>query len=414
MGRYTNTIIQIAKNYCEKYPKRGMHFNFDDTPYFFGNKKQQPKIFFKNSENTWKKILTRGSLALGETYVDKLWDGSHTDVPYFLEFMLNIHEDKDLRKNINFINKIIIGFALMGSTNKSIGLSHKHNINSHYSLELVLNNIDASNDFFSLFLTKEFPVYSCGVWDTGAQNLQEAQLAKFMWYADLLKLDNTKKLIDLGCGWGAQSLWYAKKIGVNVTLITLSKAQAKYIENKIKFEGLQDKAKVRLMDMMDIDSLGGKYDAIISLGAIEHIEDFDTLFKKSSKILSKKGKALFHTMFNHIHHDFDAWNGKYMWPGIQIPSRKRLLDPLSKYFKTVSFTQYRKGSYSKTFRHWLQNFIDNENELLSILDKAESAGNNEQFMRQFKYYLQCCSIVYNVYMDVGFALCDNNKIKRDE
>jgi cyclopropane-fatty-acyl-phospholipid synthase len=165
------------------------------------------------------------------------------------------------------------------------------------------------------------------------------------------------------------------------------------------------------MDMMNIDKLNEKYDAIMSIEAIEHIKDFDTLFKKSSKILSKNGKALFQTAFNHIHHDFDTWNGKYMWPGIKITSRKRLLDSCAKNFETISFTQYKKLSYSKTFMCWLQNFIDNEKKLLSILDKANSKEDNEIFIRKFKYYLQCCVAVYKVYMDVGFALCDNEKVK---
>lgn len=414
MGKYIKVISIITETYCEKYPERGLCFDFDNSTKSFGNKNNQPHIFFKDSEKTWKKILTKGSIALGETYVDKLWDGSHIDVPYFLEFIVEIHEDKSLRKNINFLDKATIGFALMRSTNKNAGVSHDHDINSHYSLEFALSDIDASNQFFYPIVTEEFPVYSCGIWETGAKNLKEAQLVKFKRYAELLELDENKNLLDLGCGWGAQALWYAKELGTKVTLVTLSKAQAKHIEYKIKSKGLEEKAEVKLMDMMNIDTLGKKYDAIMSIGAIEHIEDFDTLFSKASGILSKNGKALFHTMFNHVHHDFDTWHGKYMWPGVHIPSRERLLKPLAANFETISFTQYRKGSYSKTFRCWLQNFVDNENDLLAILNKANPKGNNEKFIREFKYYLQFCATIYNTFMDVGYALCDNKIIERNE
>ncbi len=411
MGKYVNIIHKIATAYCRKHPERGLTFVCDGNKKSFGSKNTHT-IIFRNAEKTWKQILKGGSIALGNTYIENKWDGDYKDIPFFLEFMLNILEDKTLIKNLSFYDKLSIVLALKKSVTKSSGYSHEKNINSHYSLEFVLSDINASNKFFFPVLSKDFPVYSCGLWETGAKNLEEAQLEKFKLYAKLLNLKKSKKLIDLGCGWGIQSLWYAKNLGVNVTLVTLSKAQAKYIQDIVKKENLQNLVTLKLMDMMDVDKLNKKYDAIISLGAIEHIEDFNTLFKKSRSILSSNGIALFHTMFNHIHHDFDAWNSIYMWPGVQIPSRQRLLGSLTKYFENVSFTPYKKGSYSKTFRCWLDNFVKNEKKLLNILDEANPSGDNKKFMRKFKYYLMCCVSAHNVYMDVGYALCSSKRIER--
>jgi hypothetical protein len=75
--------------------------------------------------------------------------------------MLSIKEDKDLIKNINLFDKLRIKFTLSCSGKQDKGSSNECNINSHYSLEFVLNNNNAANDFFSLFLTKKLPVYSC-------------------------------------------------------------------------------------------------------------------------------------------------------------------------------------------------------------------------------------------------------------
>ncbi len=411
-----STILSIADVYFKKHPERGLRLILDEDEISFGNPNHQPTVFFKNANATWRKILSNGSMALGELYVKGLWGGTYEDIPYFLEFMLNILEDKSLTTDLPMIEKMIIGVASLVSTTKSGGTTHYGNINSHYSLELALSNVEASNEFFYPILTKDYCVYSCGVWHKGARTLKEAQQSKFDWYANLLNLGRNSRLLDLGCGWGTQSLWYANNLDVNVTMVTLSEAQFKHIDDRISTEGIRDKADVKLMDMMDIDMLGEKFDAVISLGAIEHIEDFDTLFKKTSDVLSVEGKALFHTMFNHVHHDFDKWNSVHMWPGVQIPSRERLLTSLASSFKNVSFTQYPKGSYSKTFRCWLENFVSNEEYLLSILDRANPGQNvhNVNFIRRFKYYLMCCCAVYNVYMDVGFALCDNSRISREE
>ena len=407
LSNYETMFLAMARAYVEKYPKTAFVFRFDRAARVeLGTAPGAAEIAFTNSAAIWKEILTRGSCALGEAYCAGRIHGSREDVTKFLELMLRISEEPDLRRYLSVRDKLQVALAVARSKG-TLSSSREADVNAHYSLERSLTDPDASNEFFFTWLGRDYPVYSCAYWGRGAKTLAQGQLDKFEHYVDRLALAPGQSLLDLGCGWGSQGIYYAQRHNLNVTLLTLSRAQAHHIRRRIESENLADRVTLLEMDMMDIDRLDERYDRIISLGAIEHIADFDALFRKSVERLKPGGKALFHTMFNETHHEFDAWNARYMWPGVQIPSRQRLLGNLALHFSHVDFEAFAPRSYSRTFEIWAENFFEHEPELLAILCRG-GVADPEWLLRAFKYYLMCCSVVYNVYMDVGNAVCWND------
>lgn len=407
LSPYELMFVALARAYVEKYPNASFVFRFDRAARIeLGTAPAAAEVAFTNSAAIWQDILTRGSCALGEAYCAGRIHGAREDVTKFLELMLRVAEEPDLRRYLSVRDKLQVALAVARSKG-SQAFSRTADVNAHYSLEGVLGEADLSNEFFFTWLGREYPVYSCAYWNRGARTLVQGQLDKFEHYVDRLALSPGQSLLDLGCGWGVQGIYYAKRHGVNVTLLTLSRAQAHYIRRRIADENLGACVKLLEMDMLDIDRLDERFDRIISLGAIEHIADFDALFRKSAERLKPGGKALFHTMFNEMHHEFDAWNARYMWPGVQIPSRERLLGNLGLHFQHVDFEVFPPRSYSRTFEIWAENFFESETDLLRILCHG-GVADPECVLRAFKYYLMCCSVVYNVYMDVGNAVCWND------
>ena len=407
LSPYELMFVALARAYVEKYPKTSFVFRFDRAARIeVGTAPAAAEVAFTNSAAIWREILTRGSCALGEAYCAGRIHGAREDVTKFVELMLRVAEEPDLRRYLSVRQKLQVALAVARSKG-SQATSRAADVNAHYSLEGVLKDPDLSNEFFFAWLGREYPVYSCAYWSRGARTLVQGQLDKFEHYVDRLALSPGQSLLDLGCGWGVQGMYYAQRHGVNVTLLTLSRAQAHYIRRRIAEEHLGACVKLLEMDMLDIDRLEERYDRIISLGAIEHIDDFDALFGKAAERLKPGGKALFHTMFNETHHEFDAWNARYMWPGVQIPSRERLLGNLGLHFQHVDFEAFAPRSYSRTFEIWAENFFECETDLLRILCRG-GVADPERLLRAFKYYLMCCSVVYNVYMDVGNAVCWND------
>ena len=61
---------------------------------------------------------------------------------------------------------------------------------------------DVSNEFFRLWLDERMN-YTCAVFESDDQPLEAAQLNKLRILSDFAKVSPEKKLLDIGCGWGA-------------------------------------------------------------------------------------------------------------------------------------------------------------------------------------------------------------------
>lgn len=137
--------------------------------------------------------------------------------------------------------------------------------------EAISHHYDLSNDFYKLWLDSNM-LYSSALWE-GCDNLEDAQINKIEHHIIQSKADKAQNVLDVGCGWGAlierlDKKYHTKKI----TGLTLSEAQAEWIQNKnnsnlnVFVQAWQDHHPEQ------------PYDAMISIGAFEHfarLEDSD-------------------------------------------------------------------------------------------------------------------------------------------
>lgn len=406
-------LVQITKKYLDLYERNhGSKFIFD----FNGEKievsnPKQPRFTLPETyeinfvdAQVIKNIFSEGSIALGNGYCNGLIRGNRESITKFIEMLLDFVKDFSkywgvlgLMGTLSFVRPILKSEVSNDSDNNSA------NVNFHYSMENFMNSPDSSNRFFHTWLGG-YPVYSCALWQD-AQTLEQAQVNKFELYAKLLDLEPGKKLLDLGCGWGIQSLYYVEKYGVEATLVTLSKAQAKFINQRVRELQLYDRVKVEQIDMLSVDSIPDEFDYIYSLGAIEHLSNDQraTLFRRCKAVLKPGGVALWHTMFNWRYQKFDAWLAKHMWPGVQIPTFNFMRDTLKSYFGEVEDFIYPTGSYARTFEAWAKNFFSNNQQLLELVSQSNHP-NPEWVIRAFEWYLMCCQAVFESQMNVGYFL----------
>ena len=79
-------------------------------------------------------------------------------------------------------------------------------------------------------------------------------------------------MLDVGCGWGGFPLWAATKHGASVVGITLSPPQAEKARAAGRGRpGVADRVEIRVMDYRDLAATGEKFDAIASIGMVEHV-----------------------------------------------------------------------------------------------------------------------------------------------
>jgi len=143
-----------------------------------------------------------------------------------------------------------------------------------------------SNDFFELWLDKNMH-YTSGAYDRPGMTLEEAQENKARVLYDFAELDETKTVLDIGCGWGS-AIECISRFGIKEGHgITLSTEQWQYCEDR-KIPN----AKFWLQDYALYEPTT-KYDGLVSIEMIDHL---------CSPAQAREGKAvkLYRDYFNKL------------------------------------------------------------------------------------------------------------------
>src|SRR3954468_1393635 len=179
----------------------------------------------------------------------------------------------------------------------------------------VRHHYDVSNEFFELFLG-ETMVYSCAIFSRGATTLKEAQEEKLETVARKLALKEGDRVLDVGCGWGGFPLWAATKHGASVVGITLSAPQAEKARQRAEAAGVADRVEIHVMDYRDL--AGERFDAIASIGMVEHVgaSQIDVYAQTLAGLLEPGGRLLNHgiTRLRHTDAEAGAFSERYVFP----------------------------------------------------------------------------------------------------
>lgn len=309
----------------------------------------------------YSKVFGKGSLGLGELYMDKWWDCKKLDE--FFNKILRMQLDK---KVINL--KKILGAVIKA---KIINLQKRSR-----AYEIGKKHYDIGNNLYKNMLDKRM-IYSCGYWKN-AKNLEQSQEAKLKLICEKIGLKFGMKILDIGCGWGGFSKYAAEKYKVKVVGITVSKEQAELAKKACK--GLP--IEIRLQDYRNLNE---KFDRIISLGMFEHVghKNYRTYFKKVNECLKPDGLFLLHTIGGNISKNFiDPWIDKYIFPSAVIPSAKQIVLTTEDLFVIEDWHNFGID-YDKTLMEWHKNFKKNWNKIKKDYD--------ERFYRMWEYYLLSCA-----------------------
>jgi cyclopropane-fatty-acyl-phospholipid synthase len=223
----------------------------------------------------------------------------------------------------------------------------------------VRHHYDVSNEFFRLFLG-ETMVYSCAIWRDGEiKTLKEAQEEKLDTVARKLALKEGERVLDVGCGWGGFPLWAATKYGCSVVGITLSPPQAELARQRAEEAGVADRVDIRVMDYRDIVSTGERFDAIASIGMVEHVgsANIDLYAQTLATVLEPGGRLLNHGITRLRHTDAEAgpFSERYVFPDAAPLHLSRNLLALERAGFVTHHVEDFGPDYAETLRHWANN-----------------------------------------------------------
>jgi cyclopropane-fatty-acyl-phospholipid synthase len=123
---------------------------------------------------------------------------------------------------------------------------------------------DVSNEFFRLWLDERMH-YTCAVFENETDTLEQAQENKSRILYDFAEVSPKKTVLDIGCGWGANLEYVARRGARGAHGVTLSSAQHEEIMRR-RIPGV----KVWCADYKDFIP-EEPYDALISIEMIDHL-----------------------------------------------------------------------------------------------------------------------------------------------
>jgi cyclopropane-fatty-acyl-phospholipid synthase len=245
----------------------------------------------------------------------------------------------------------------------------------------VRHHYDVSNDFFALFLDASM-TYSCAVFDDFDEPLEVAQERKLELVCSKLALAPGERVLDVGCGWGSFAVHAAVHHGVHVVGITLSEPQARRARERAADAGVTDRVEFRVMDYRELR--GERFDAIASIGMVEHVGDarIDLYAEQLAGLLEPGGRLLNHGIARLRHGEAEAggFSERYVFPDAAPLHLSRVVTALERAgFETLHVEGLREH-YARTLTHWIERLDANA-------EQAQRLAGAER-MRVWRLYLR--------------------------
>lgn len=312
-------------------------------------------------------LLRRGSLALGEGYVQGRWDCDQLD--QLIARLLRARANRPLSWQASLR---WLGGWLNDRIHNPQSLSRSFRVGrQHY---------DIDQRVYAATLDSRM-VYSCGYWEW-ASDLEQAQLHKLERICRKLQLRPGQRLLDVGCGWGALAAHAAEHHGVEVIGVTVSAAQCIWIRERLGHLPIQ----VELCDYRSLPGLlSQRFERIVSVGMFEHVgqRNHPLFFRCMRKLLEADGLLLVHTIGHAAHRGgTDPWIDAYVFPGGRLPSAPELSWASCSLLRLEDWENFG-ADYVKTLLAWWQNFAGNWPGIRHDF--------GEDFYRFWRYYLLSCA-----------------------
>ncbi|KAG8939958.1 hypothetical protein FRC03_005879, partial [Tulasnella sp. 419] len=252
--------------------------------------------------------------------------------------------------------------------------------------------------------------YSCCLYPSGKETLEEAENLMLETYCERAKLTDGMDVLDLGCGWGSLSLFLAEKYpNSRITGLSNSSTQKTFIDEVANERGLTN-LEIITGDVNYYDSGSDRrFDRILSIEMFEHMKNYEALLRKIARWLKEDEKSvtgeslLFVHIFCHrsMPYDFedgDGWMAKNFFSGGTMPSHDMLA-----YFQsdlTLVRSWWINGKhYARTCEDWLKLQDSHAKEGIEELERDAEAkglakGEGRKTFFRFRVFFMACAELF--------------------
>lgn len=264
-----------------------------------------------------------------------------------------------------------IGIPLAPPTEEVHAHGRRHS--QRRDVEAVRHHYDVCDEFYRHVLGSTM-TYSCALFSRHGSTLDEAQTAKLDLVCRKLGLHEApgRRLLDVGCGWGALAMHAAREYDAQVVGATVSVNQAEYARKAVKEVGLEDQVEIRLEDYRDLAS--ERYDAIASVGMFEHVGErrVDGYFQMLRERLVPGGRLLNHAISSvggsRVRRN--SFVGRYIFPDGELIDVGRVVLGMERAGLEVRDVECLREHYVETLRGWVANLEASWDECADLVGPA--------------------------------------------
>ncbi|HXZ83315.1 MAG TPA: cyclopropane-fatty-acyl-phospholipid synthase family protein [Acidimicrobiales bacterium] len=336
------------------------------------------------SPAAWTAVASGGSSGLGRGFFSGWWTVEELDdlVMAIRVIIRNLDASERPQRAMHALVAPVLWARVRFLERLGRHAADRRNIRAHY---------DLGNEFFSLFLDKTM-TYSCALFDTEQESLDEAQEAKLDRLCRKLELTPHDHVLEIGTGWGSFAVHAARKYGCRVTTTTLSRQQFTFATEKIAQMGLADRVTVLLEDYRD---LKGTYDKLVSIEMIEAVDwrQYGKFFVTCARLLKPDGLLALQAIviadrYFHRAKQSRDFIKRYIFPGGCLPSVAAILEATSQVSDLELLALDDIGPhYAETLRRWRAGLESHKSELAAL-------GFDETFHLLFDFYFCYCEAAF--------------------